>query len=279
MHKSEFGENSVSLVIAETSESSLLTDTVTEELLDNTMYVTSRGDGSYITVFESSVGADIVKTTETTNITEDVASLFLSNWNVVDTAGDMYVWPYATNRDQTPLYQLKDAELHKITPSYRALSASPHPNGESALITHNNRTTAGFVSVAIPGTEPIPIYDMRTLAEKCVWTNTVGYVCGVPELTQINGTLPDAWYAGNVSTDDGFWYADTDNNLGQLLYDPILERQLFLDVSMPEASVNGDFVHFVNKKDGTLWLFDVTRSAGPLDTFDYNEFEELLESQ
>lgn len=107
---------------------------------------------------------------------------------------------------------------------------------------------------------PLPV---ATLPEKCVWSqyNSAFIYCGVPNsLPPI--ALPDGWYQGAVSFDDGLWYLNTDK--GQAT--PIASIQdafagKNFDIIFPQLSPYDQYFIFINKNDNTLWGYRIYNQA------------------
>lgn len=94
---------------------------------------------------------------------------------------------------------------------------------------------------------------LSTLPEKCVWSvDSKSIYCSVPQSIQ-GGEYPDVWYQGLVSFDDALWKIDPDNNISELLYDPIEEGTESLDGVSLMLTPKGDYLLFLNKKDDGLW--------------------------
>lgn len=91
----------------------------------------------------------------------------------------------------------------------------------------------------------------ETLPEKCV-DYTSGILCAVPKFVP-KGDYPDNWYKGEVSFNDEFLVYDTEFFSFYELYSPLED----LDVIEPQ--LKGDYLMFINKKDLTLWVLDLSR--------------------
>ncbi len=98
---------------------------------------------------------------------------------------------------------------------------------------------------------------LSTLPEKCTW-NTTGTVvyCGVPENTPA-GLYPDIWYKGVVSFTDSIWKIDIASRASNILINPLAALGHDLDVVDPFIDTTGRYLIFTNKKDSTLWRYDL----------------------
>jgi len=98
---------------------------------------------------------------------------------------------------------------------------------------------------------------ITTLPEKCVWGNdNITVYCGVPsDFGQ--GAYPDIWYQGVVSFSDVIWMLNTETNAVELLATPIELANTEMDIIKPFLSENENYLFFTNKKDMSLWVFDL----------------------
>ncbi|NQV87938.1 MAG: hypothetical protein HQ402_00075 [Parcubacteria group bacterium] len=99
---------------------------------------------------------------------------------------------------------------------------------------------------------------LSTLPEKCVWSkkDTDIVYCGVPKVTP-SGSYPDLWYQGVVSFNDDLWKIDTKTGTTEIIAHIKDLSETEMDVSKPFLTTKEDFFIFINKKDLTLWSFDL----------------------
>ncbi|OGZ44322.1 MAG: hypothetical protein A3J55_03425 [Candidatus Ryanbacteria bacterium RIFCSPHIGHO2_02_FULL_45_17b] len=97
-----------------------------------------------------------------------------------------------------------------------------------------------------------------TLPEKCTWApaskNTL--FCAIPESLPNGVILPDEWWQGMVSFNDGLWRINIVTG----------ERQQLLPARQFDAvnlflSTDESFLFFTNKKDGSLWSLHIKPEA------------------
>ena len=68
---------------------------------------------------------------------------------------------------------------------------------------------------------------------------------------------PDAWYQGIVSFDDIFWKIDLISQTSVVLFDPEELGGEKIDGIKLSLSPSENLLFFVNKKNGSLWSYDL----------------------
>lgn len=137
----------------------------------------------------------------------------------------------------------------------RGLSALPSPEGTSVLYSYvdRGRTYLQVLDLASRNATALPL---ATLAEKCAWERGGRAVyCGVP--TTLSGNVPDDWYQGAQSFTDRIWRIDLDTRLATLIVDPVQVADVAIDAVSLALDPESDVLIFTNKKDGTLWAYDL----------------------
>ncbi len=98
-----------------------------------------------------------------------------------------------------------------------------------------------------------------TLPEKCVWTkDSMKIYCAAPVAT-VTALYPDDWYKGKISFDDALWEVDLPEMTGNIIYDFISKNNAHVDAVSLSLNANEDYLGFINKKDGVLWGFDLSK--------------------
>ena len=134
-----------------------------------------------------------------------------------------------------------------------------NPKADTALVSYatpNNLQLA----LDVVGTNSIENLAESTLPEKCVWsesTSTLAY-CFVPNSIP-SANYPDAWYQGIVSFNDSIYSIDASTGNMTKIYDPAGTDNDNIDAISPVISPDGNFLVFMNKKDGSLWSFDINQ--------------------
>lgn len=143
----------------------------------------------------------------------------------------------------------------RILGPFRGLTTLSNPDGSSVLYSYVDRgraylqvySTVGKTSVALP---------LATLTEKCAWAPGGRAVyCGVP--TALAGNVPDDWYQGAQSFSDRIWRIDLDTRLATLIVDPVQVADVAIDAVALTIDPQSDTLVFTNKKDGSLWVYDL----------------------
>jgi len=143
----------------------------------------------------------------------------------------------------------------RILGPLRGLATLPNAEGTSVLYSYAdaNRTYLQVLDLASRTAIALPLV---TLAEKCVWEPGGRAVyCGVP--TALAGNVPDEWYQGARTFSDRIWRIDLDTRLATLVVDPGQVANVAIDAVALTIDSESDTLVFTNKKDGTLWVYDL----------------------
>lgn len=143
--------------------------------------------------------------------------------------------------------------FEKLTGGINGLTVLPSRNGERFLIGEGNASDM-----------KISWYDLKTsqtkgtqinsIPEKCVWSsnNSVVY-CGVP-LDPQKTTYPDNWYQGQISFNDSVEKYDLTLGTKETLGFPSES----VDLINPSLSKDEKYLYFINKRDGSIWVVDLS---------------------
>lgn len=148
-----------------------------------------------------------------------------------------------------------DGSFTRILGPLRGLATLSNREGTSVLYSYvdANRSYLQILDLATRNVTALPLI---TLAEKCVWEPGGRAVyCGVP--TALAGNVPDEWYQGAKSFSDRIWRIDLDTRLATLVVDPGQVASVAIDVVALTIDSESDALVFTNKKDGTLWVYDL----------------------
>ncbi len=143
--------------------------------------------------------------------------------------------------------------LSRIGSSTLALTTLPNTDGPSVVFGSVAQTGMGLFLYNTATKQTTPLH-IGTLPEKCTWGGATTLYCGVPNNVVQN--LPDDWYQGVVSFSDTLWKTDTTTSLSEFVLDPLALVSEGLDMTSFDVSPDGNFLSFINKKDGSLWLVD-----------------------
>ena len=143
----------------------------------------------------------------------------------------------------------------RILGPLKGLATLPNTEGTSVLYSYvdGSRSYLQVLDLATRTTVALPLV---TLAEKCAWEpGGRALYCGVP--TALAGNVPDEWYQGAKTFSDRIWRIDLETRLATLIVDPGQVAGVAIDaVSLTIDSV-ADTLVFTNKKDGSLWVYDL----------------------
>lgn len=145
------------------------------------------------------------------------------------------------------LYKITSGLFIKQLGNIDGLTTLLHPTEDSILY---GESADGLISLSVYINGESKKLGLATLPEKCTWSDEYLY-CGSP--TNIDRTLvyPDAWYQGQIQFNDTLWKIDTETGvLAELTNTPSLD--------ITQVEIKNDYLFFVNKKDGRLWVFDLT---------------------
>jgi hypothetical protein len=143
----------------------------------------------------------------------------------------------------------------RILGPFRGLATLPNKEGTAVLYSYadTGRTYLQVLDLATRNSTALPLV---TLAEKCAWEPGGRAVyCGVP--TALAGNIPDDWYQGVKTFSDRIWRIDLDTRLATLVVDPGQVADVAIDAVALTIDSESDTLVFTNKKDGTLWVYDL----------------------
>ncbi len=144
------------------------------------------------------------------------------------------------------------ARVSSTTPG---LTVLPNPDGKILLLGLAGQGGVGIVAYDTSTRQTTPL-SIATLPEKCAWENTTALYCAIPSNT--TQKLPDEWYQGSVSFIDTLWKINATNGTATYILNPSDTVTEGLDITHLSVSQNGNHIAFINKKDGSLWLVDLS---------------------
>ena len=151
------------------------------------------------------------------------------------------------------LYLYESGIQDRIVGGVPGLSALP--NNEGTRVIWSESTDRGFQTYIhnrdIRETRPLPI---ATLPEKCVWGGETVLYCMVPNVIP-PARYPEHWYQGIISFTDTLWRIDTEVGVARVL--AFFDEVGPFDGSLLAVDENEEYLTFVNRRDGTLWGFDL----------------------
>lgn len=156
------------------------------------------------------------------------------------------------------LYSLNTANggLQKILGGINGLLALPSPDMQKILYSESTRggITLRLYDRKNQNTTDIPL---STFPEKCVWTSdSTALYCAVPDYLPAT-EYPDAWYQGLVAFNDTVWKIDAKTGNRVMVFTQDSSINQTLDMTGLSLSLDGNFLFFINKKDSTLWGYEI----------------------
>lgn len=157
----------------------------------------------------------------------------------------------------------KTKTVSKILSSINGLTTLTNPEGKFVLYseTQDRTPSVSLYNVIKKETYPLPI---RTLPEKCVWSNkntTIAY-CAVPQSLP-NGVYPDQWYQGVISFSDELWVIDAATQNVSKIMSPGDFGVSGLDMVNLTVSSNDAYLLYMNKVSGTPWVYRLIDTPPP----------------
>ncbi len=148
-----------------------------------------------------------------------------------------------------------DGSFTRVLGPLRGLAALPNAEGTAVLYSYVDRNRA-YLQVLDLATRTSTTLPLVTLAEKCAWAPGGRAVyCGVP--TALAGNMPDDWYQGAQTFSDRIWRIDLSTRLATLVVDPGQVAEVAIDAVSLTLDSATDTLVFTNKKDGSLWVYDL----------------------
>lgn len=145
----------------------------------------------------------------------------------------------------------------RILGPYRSLSVLPSPSGNLVAFSYvENRVLK--MSVLDRRNGEVTALPVATIVDKCVWANgEESFYCGIPKRLPTSDRVTDDWYQGAVSFTDRIWEIDLVDRISTYLIDPQNEAEVELDITNLAIDGRNDVLTFKNKKDGSLWAYDL----------------------
>ena len=200
--------------------------------------------------------------------TKEKGSVFIESLPLKDitlsvTNKDIYV--VSKPSAYVPGFVFKTAPFVVIYGGKTGFSLNPAPTNSVSLVSMWSNTGLFSYVHGLNNGKDQPLKD-SFLAEKCSWSQTSSFLfCGGDQDVFIGGgALPESWYKGDVSFRDTLYVIRSSN--GSFTSDNLLsisdEGKEDIDLIKPVFNNTSSFFGFINKKDGALWLLDVSRVLG-----------------
>ncbi|MDD5050586.1 MAG: hypothetical protein PHV93_02480 [Candidatus Pacebacteria bacterium] len=148
-----------------------------------------------------------------------------------------------------------NGNLRKILSSISGLTTLTNP--DASYVLYSESKDQGYtLNIFAVKTGEKNIAPIKTLPEKCLWSKrdtTIAW-CLVPQLVP-QGNYPDDWYQGNISFSDSIWKINAKTGESELLVS--INNGILIDGIHPFTDKAEDMLFFTNKKNMTLWSYDL----------------------
>lgn len=153
----------------------------------------------------------------------------------------------------------RSASLTKILSGIYGLTTLTNPDSTKVLYSESSEGSLSPLKVFDTKSLSVKQIPTKTLSEKCVWRKDKKTIvfCAIPK-TLPTGIYPDSWYQGFISLNDDIWSIDVENDGASILASPYSLVDEDIDVINPTINQDGTYLVFMNKKDLSLWLLDMT---------------------
>lgn len=167
----------------------------------------------------------------------------------------VYIYTTPSGQQTGYLYEVQgNAVLKRIEGGVQGLAASKYADTLVIFATTGNTPTT-YVFDTEAGILP---FSLGVLQEKCAAIEDGSTVYCAAPLIYPTGTYPDDWYKGVISPADELWGIDPSTGEAIFLYNITENTGQNIDIVEMGVSGTGRYLHFINKNDDSLWLFDTT---------------------
>lgn len=147
-----------------------------------------------------------------------------------------------------------------VLSEYNGLTSLFNASGTKAFVSYAGTLQTESAIFSITENTILPL-SVTTLAEKCVWSTLQDQVvfCAIPQETLGLG-MPQSWYQGASTFTDSVYRIDAvTGNTSLVIGGSELEGNL-IDMTHLSLSQDEKFIYFINKKDLTLWSYQLNAS-------------------
>lgn len=247
------------LVVSSSTDS--LWEFLANEVPDNSYAFTSSPNGQslfYLTKSTSTVLG--VKSDWQFNNQEQFIKLVFGDWQInwlSDNLISFQTKPSALVSGSLYLLDLKIKKFNKILGGINGLLSKVSPNGQMAIYSgvESGKTIVKILDLKTKDSSLLPF---STLADKCAWSHSSENIyCAVPNNFS-DQQYPDRWFKGLTSFNDDFWKIDAASGTAKIIADTAKTNAFDADKLFTDN--NDETLFFINKKDLSLWSFDIRES-------------------
>lgn len=221
----------------------------------------SPAGNSFFYLTEDEGGEGFVQTTQGSTA-ESVFSSSISEWNARWVSeGTIALLTQPSGEVPGYLYRLNPAteSLTRLLGNVHGLTTNLRADGGLVLFSESVDRTIRFSMMDLQNSK-VTSLPVVTLPEKCVWAGSESSViyCGIPREFPA-AAYPDAWYRGEFFFTDDLWVIDTKHGTAETLVNLSQLSDQNIDLIDPQLSADERFLIFRNKKDGSLWSFELVQ--------------------
>ncbi len=197
-------------------------------------------------------------------------SSYIKEWSVQWPKTDsIYLTSKADSHYPGTLYRIDPTtkRFDKLIADVLGLSTLVNASGTLAVISYTDKSNGVGTAIFDTVTREYYYPNFRTLSEKCVWSKVDPEIvyCAAP-LERIFDTMPESWYMGTIETMDTIFRIDTRTmESTEVLTQADLSANE-IDMYNLMLSEDEQYLYFMNKRDLTLWSYEVdvpTEERGP----------------
>lgn len=181
----------------------------------------------------------------------------LTEWNVEYLGENLLITTKASELSNGFSYIVnpKDKTVSRLWSNFVGLTTKASLNGSYII---RSISTKSGPELAIYNVNTKELKDLKKLGltEKCNFSNDeLSLICGLPKSFE-NKYYPDAWYSGEVSTNDTIVKYTTENLNEKIL--PGIKDMISNNLNIWKISQNdaGNIAVFINREDMNLWIYE-----------------------
>lgn len=154
-------------------------------------------------------------------------------------------------------FDVSTGNMQKILGDIQGLTTLPSPDLQKIL--YSESTQSGIIlHLYDRKTREVLDISLSTLPEKCVWgKDSMNIYCAAPDRMP-RALYPDDWYQGAITFSDAMWKINAKTGNVGILFLPSSFGKSELDMTNFVLSPNENSLFFINKKDSTLWGYDLS---------------------
>ena len=145
--------------------------------------------------------------------------------------------------------------LTPILQNIDGLTLYTNATGNGILYSQASNTSISLFFKELDSSTILP-QIIKTLPEKCVFSNEFTLWCGVPQNIPPR-TYPDDWYQSEFTFTDSIQKIDLQTRTEKVVYNPYSGRGLSIDIIKPHITKNDRYFIGIDKDTQTLWRLKI----------------------